>query len=59
MPSVGFAVPLLPGKTDTDRTVMRSCCWTSARSLEPYAAIVGDAGSPNGRSANACSAPTS
>ena len=25
MQSVGFVVPLLPGKTEVDRTVMRSC----------------------------------
>lgn len=30
MPSVGFTLPLLPGKTDTDRSVMLSC-WRGER----------------------------
>jgi hypothetical protein len=30
MQSVGFVLPLLPGKTETDRSVMRSC-WQGER----------------------------
>jgi hypothetical protein len=31
MPAIGFVVPILPGKTETDRTAMTSC-WRGERS---------------------------
>ena len=37
MPSVGFVVPLLPGKTAADRGAMRSC-WDGERSASHRAA---------------------
>lgn len=33
MPSIGFAVPLLPGKTETDRRAMISC-WQGERKAD-------------------------
>lgn len=33
MPSIGFVVPLLPGKTETDRAAMTSC-WNGDRQAD-------------------------
>ncbi len=37
MHSVGFVLPLLPGKTDTDRGVMRAC-WQGERKASHHSA---------------------
>jgi hypothetical protein len=37
MESVGFVLPLLPGKIETDRAVMRSC-WNGERKASHHAA---------------------